>query len=263
MDDAPHRTATSRPAGAATTPPAGTGSASPLDPDELAGLALLAGLTGLSGPTGPEQVAPPGSSVFGALIEEHPEVEVQRLRKSTLLALSWALEEEMCARATRPVLVGAFQQARFLDEARERWGRLAARSRHTYVLGVLGATGSRPAGEAFERVDLDEDHPMRDEWAVVCDAVDLPVALAAVEAPGQDGVPDRDRLFDAVWTIEPAAVRTAARAAAQAALEHGSGSAAPMLYHLADAPRPTVADPVASSRVFARLIGYVDQAARA
>ena len=40
-------------------------------------------------------------------------------------------------------------------------------------------------------VTLPADAPMRREWAVVCDAPDLPVVLTAWELPGQNDVPDR------------------------------------------------------------------------
>ena len=39
------------------------------------------------------------------------------LRKSTLLALTWAMEDEYCARAQQPTLFGAFQEARFFRQA--------------------------------------------------------------------------------------------------------------------------------------------------
>src|SRR3954449_9295044 len=41
-------------------------------------------------------------SVFAELRKRHPHLAPYRLRKSTLLALSWALEDEFCARAERP-----------------------------------------------------------------------------------------------------------------------------------------------------------------
>ena len=79
---------------------------------------------------------------------------------------------------------------------------------------------------------------MRREWAVVCDAPDYPAMLTAWELPGQSTRPDRQRLFEAIWTVEPAAVRDAARACAQVAQQLGHPEAAPLLYELADDPAP-------------------------
>ena len=77
---------------------------------------------------------------------------------------------------------------------------------------------------------------MRREWTVVCDAPDYPALLTAWELPGQSTVPDRQRLFEAIWTVEPAVVRDGARACAQVALQLGHAEAAPLLYELARQP---------------------------
>ena len=210
--------------------------------------------------------APPTASVHEQLRERHPELPVQRLRRSTLVALSWAIEDEFCTRATDAVLVGAFRTARLFEQARERWDHLADSASETFVLAAFddpADTLPTPGHGPARRVHLGRDHPMRDEWAVVCDAADMPVVISAHEVPGQRDQPEGDRLHDVVWSIEPHAVRTAARAALRAAAEQGSPDAAPVLYRLADEPRPTVADPVATSHMFARLIAYVDRFGRA
>ena len=71
---------------------------------------------------------------------------------------------------------------------------------------------------------------------MVCDARDAAAALTAWELPGQDGVPDRDRLFEALWTVDPVAVRDAARVCARVAQRRGVAEAAPVLFELAGSP---------------------------
>ena len=66
---------------------------------------------------------------------------------------------------------------------------------------------------------------MRREWAVVCDAPDYPAMLTAWELPGQSAVPDKQRLFECIWTVEPGAVRDAARTCAQVAQQFGHDEA--------------------------------------
>lgn len=107
-------------------------------------------------------------------------------------------------------------------------------------------------------VDLPAGSPMTREWSLICLSPDLPAALAAWELPGQEGVPDGDRLFESLWTLDPKAVRDAARCAARlvAFLGHDTTGA------LADAddPRPPAAVPLEQgTRLFNRVLAYVDR----
>ena len=111
-------------------------------------------------------------------------------------------------------------------------------------------------------VDLPQDAPMRREWAVVCDAPDYPAMLTAWELPGQSTVPDRLRLFEAIWTVEPGAVRDAARACAQTAQQLGHPQAAPLLYELADNPAPPPVALLQATSLLNRVVAYVDRPAR-
>ena len=202
---------------------------------------------------------PSSPSVFATLRQRHPEVAVHRLKKSTLLALSWAIEDEFVARAQRPLLFGAFQQRRYFARAEARWTELARRSRATYAFGEFGGTVPAAPGSGILSVDLGPGEPMGSEWAVVCDAVDLPVALTAWELPGQSEVRDRHRLFEALWTVEPRAVRDAARVCARVAQEHGVAEATPLLYELADDPLPGALDARSVTTLFNRVVAYVDR----
>ncbi len=200
---------------------------------------------------------PPGvPSVYAALRQKHPGLQPQRLRKSTLIALSWAIEDECCSRAESPVIFGAFQQDRYYRAARERWTELARIARSTMAFAAFSDTPQPTAGTSF--VHLPEDAPMRREWAVVCDAPDYPALLTAWELPGQSTVPDRSRLFEAIWTVQPGAVRDAARACAQVALQLGHSEAAPLLYELAENPRVPPPELVHASSLLNRVVAYVD-----
>ena len=48
----------------------------------------------------------------------HPGLQPQRLRKSTLLAMSWAIEDECCARAERPMIFGGVPEGALLPRGR-------------------------------------------------------------------------------------------------------------------------------------------------
>src|SRR4051794_22596137 len=61
------------------------------------------------------------ASVQAAIRRTYPSLQPQRLKNSSLIALSWAIEEECCARAESPLIFGSFQQERYFRAAEERW----------------------------------------------------------------------------------------------------------------------------------------------
>jgi MerR family transcriptional regulator, light-induced transcriptional regulator len=201
----------------------------------------------------------PTTSVFAELRRTQPHLAPQQLRKSTLLALTWAMEDELCARAQQPILFAAFQEARFFTQAEARWRELARGAYTAVVFADFG--GDHRVGSAVEALHLPEEAPMRREWSLVCDASDYTAALAAWELPGQDDVPDRDRVFESLWTLEPRAVRDAARACVRLAdvlapdAEHD--------WRRLDSAAPEPSDDLrAATSFFGRLVAYLDRGHR-
>lgn len=214
--------------------------------------------------------APDAPSIYADLRRRHPGLASHRLRKSTLIALSWAIEDECCAVAERPILFGAFQKSAFYAPSEPRWRELARVAQSTIVFaddwprteepGAVPANASSAIGPI--RARLAPDAPMGREWAVICDALDSTACLTAWELPGQSAVPDRDRIFEALWTVDPIAVRDAARVAAGVASRAGVAAAAPLLYDLASAPTPRTTTASGVTALFNRVVAYVDRLGR-
>ena len=205
------------------------------------------------------QSPPDAPSVYATMRRMHPLLQPQRLQKSTLIALSWAIEDECCARAERPIIFGSFQHERFFRAAQERWTELARIARSTVAFADFSEAPLPVAGTAL--LHLPGDAPLRREWVVVCDAPDYPAMLTAWELPGQSRVPDRQRLFEAIWTVEPAAVRAAARTCAQVAVQLGYSNAAPLLYELAENPPVPPVEVLKATSLLNRVVAYLDAAA--
>lgn len=201
--------------------------------------------------------APDSPSIFAELRRRHPNLAVNRLRKSTLIALSWAIEDECCAVADRPVLFGAFQRGDTYAPAAARWTELARVARSAIVFADDWPDDAAPDGPV--RATLAPDAPMRREWAVVCDAPDSAACLSAWELPGQSGVADSDRIFEAIWTVDPAAVRDASRVAASVAAKAGVAEAQPLLYELAEPVPARLMKPESVTALFNRVVAYVDR----
>ena len=199
----------------------------------------------------------PSSSVYAELARRQPHLARHRLRKSTLLALTWALEDECCARAQRPWLFGAFQDEHFYRQAELRWHDLARTARGAWAMAQFHGTGEPVPGAPVE-VDLPADSPMTREWSLVCLAPDLPAALAAWELPGQHAVPDGDRLFESLWTLDPLAVRAVAQSTARlvGALGHDTAEA---VRAAEDMELPAPGDGPPTTALFSRVLAYVDR----
>ena len=148
------------------------------------------------------------SSLFATLCTAMPHMAPVVLTKRSMLAISRAIEDEAAARAQRPVFVGAFQDARFWRASSPRWRDLVGGSDAAAVLA--GFRQSRRVGPLFE-VAIDPATPVFREWAVVCDSATFSACVVGVEQLAPRRTPDSKRTFEALWTVEPLAVREAAR----------------------------------------------------
>lgn len=201
--------------------------------------------------------APRTLSVHAELRRTNPHLAPLLLRKTTLIAVSQAIEDECVAQGERAVLFGAFQHGRHLRASLPRWEDLARTGRATFVFSAgADETG---ATSRLTHVPLAEDAPMRREWSLVCEGIAQPAALSAWELPGQDDVPDGERKFETVWTLDPATVREAASICADVATDAGVPTARKVLDQLEAPSGPRGGDATAASRLFLRVVGYIEE----
>jgi MerR family transcriptional regulator, light-induced transcriptional regulator len=201
--------------------------------------------------------AAPETSVFAGLRRRHPDLRVHVMPKSALLALTRAIEDECCARAERPILVGCFQRQHFYDRARARWASLARTAEQTLVFADFAQARELP-GPVTE-IPIPHDSPVHREWALLCDAPDLPACVIGWEHPGQDGEQDSHRIFEALWSVDPAVVRAATVIAAGLAEAAEPGRFAPLQARLAEPAAPGSADLHRASGLLERTLDYLVQ----
>jgi DICT domain-containing protein len=195
-------------------------------------------------------------SVFAGLRRRHPGLAPQELSKATVLALTRAIEDECCARAGQAALFAGFQQERFYRNSQERWDELARTARVVVIFADFGESSVVDASPA--RVHLAADAPLRREWFLVCAARDYPAFVSGWEFPGQQGIPDADRRFEVVWSVDPPVVQDAAMICARLAR-----SLAPGLGGLEDdlpsGLPPASADLRRAMGLLNRMTGYLDK----
>jgi DICT domain-containing protein len=201
---------------------------------------------------------PTAPSIYAFLRQRHPSLGVHRLKKSTLTALSWAIEDEFCAKADRATLYGAFQKERYFRLSEARWTELARVSAGTTVFADFA---SADADAAPIEVALPPDAPLLREWAVVCDSRELPAVLTAWELPGQENVEEADRLFESMWTVDGVAVHDAARVCASVAATYGAsgGDGGRTDESTKVLSRPHTPDLASVTALFNRMVAYVDR----
>lgn len=195
-------------------------------------------------------------SIYVELRRGFPDLVPQVLSKRSLLALSRAIEDECCALAQQPLLFGSFQSG-YRGASRARWTELARTARAAVVFASMDRGRAMRPGQPIE-VPLAQEAPLNREWTVICDSPTLPACLAAVERPGQEGVPSRQRRFEAVWTVDPRAVRHASRLAAGLADEYRPGWRGAELTVLGEEPLRASRDLRRACDLLNRMMGYLD-----
>ncbi|MEA2170193.1 MAG: MerR family transcriptional regulator, light-induced transcriptional regulator [Solirubrobacteraceae bacterium] len=216
--------------------------------------------TGLSVAAAVERVreratpAPQAPSIFGAVPHEG---RARPYRKKTLIALSRAIEDQMLASASCPIIFGAFQRERFYRGVEHRYRRMAQSADMVAVFAEFPAIVDEP-GAPIE-VPIDTQSAIGHEWAVVVDAPGFAACLAAWEPPVADAPAlDIDRMFEAFWTLDPAIVRSATRAGAAIARETAPAVADRIEALLVDRSVGSEASTAALEALTGRMVAYMD-----
>lgn len=197
------------------------------------------------------------TSLFAAVRRRQPQLPVHKLDKRLLLALTWAIEDECCATASSPLLLGAFQTQRHYESARRRWESMASTGRYTIVFAGFDGPASRT--ERLAEIPIDDTSPLRREWALVCDSPDQPACMIGWEPPGQEDRRDRDRTFEMVWSVDPQVVREAARVGVGIASQKLPEVAREAGARLAEPAPPASADLRRASGLIERMLDYLAQ----
>jgi DICT domain-containing protein len=150
------------------------------------------------------------ASIFAALRRRLPELTAHPLPKRLLLPLSHAIEDEASAAGEGGLLAGSFQRERFYRQSEARWRLLAAPAELSFVLADFDELRT-PSGAPAE-LPAERTHPLAREWSLLWDAPGFAACLAARER-SHPGLPDAERVFDTIWSVERDVVRQAAQVA--------------------------------------------------
>ena len=200
-------------------------------------------------------------SLYAAVAASGRDIRPQILRKSTLIALSRAIEHETLASAAAPVLIGAFQHESFYRAVDPRYRRMAKQADIAVVFADFEAERS-PSGGPVE-IPIAPEDALGNEWAVVVDAPGYSACLLAweqpgVTEPGEDD--DGDRRFEAIWTLDPVATRRAAQAAARLVARADPSLGAELDQILLERPLAIADSAPALTALTNRIVAYLETA---
>jgi DICT domain-containing protein len=198
-------------------------------------------------------------SIYGAIATSDAPVNARLLRKRTLIAISHAIEDETIARAAAPVVFGAFQQERNYRHEEHRYRRLAERS----DVAVVFADFPEPRLDvAPAEIPIAPEAALGNEWAVIVDAPGFAACLLAWERPRtpkeEQELPEIERRFESMWTMDPVVVRRAALVGCALTRDTAPALADRIRRTLADRPLAAEAPAPGLTALTNRLVGYME-----
>ncbi|PSB16119.1 histidine kinase [Phormidesmis priestleyi ULC007] len=154
-------------------------------------------------------------SVLEELLKAFPQVRPQIYFKSSLTALSHAMEDQVLAGVDRPLVIASFQRERFYRQEAHRYLRIAERTDQVYVLAAPET--DFVDRQDYETIAFQPADALSQEWHLVVLGAHYASCLICRErqqpdppANIQDLHIDQSRRFEGIWTFDRQTVYEAA-----------------------------------------------------
>jgi DICT domain-containing protein/signal transduction histidine kinase len=143
------------------------------------------------------------TSVVEELLTAIPQLRPRLYFKTSLTALSHAMEDHILAGVEGALVIASFQQERFYLQEASRYLRIAELSDQLYVLSAQG-TSFTSRSENYETIAFAADDALIHEWHLVIIGADYQACLICRERTPMDTPDgsslDQTRRFEGVWT---------------------------------------------------------------
>jgi DICT domain-containing protein/signal transduction histidine kinase len=154
------------------------------------------------------------TSVLQELLEAQPQLRSQMYFKSSLTALSHAMEDQVLAGTDRPLVIACFQRERFYRQESHRYLRIADVTPYVYVLAAP-ETDFKNASGAHETIAFSPEDGLSKEWHLVAIGHEYAVCLVCrehLQTSDKGPLPhmDQARRFEGIWTFDRQVSCTAA-----------------------------------------------------
>ncbi|MBD2427241.1 DICT sensory domain-containing protein [Phormidium sp. FACHB-1136] len=146
------------------------------------------------------------TSVVEELLTAIPQLRPRLYFKTSLTALSHAMEDHILAGVGGALVVASFQQERFYLQEASRYLRIADLSDQIYVLSAAG-TSFTSRSENYETIAFEAEDALVHEWHLVVISDNYQACLICRERPAHDDSEqsslDQNRRFEGIWTQDP------------------------------------------------------------
>ena len=148
------------------------------------------------------------NSVVTELLRIFPNWQPQMYFKSSLTALSHAMEDQILAdNEQQPLIIASFQQERFYRQEAHRYQRIGKFSPHVYVLAAPETEFSNST-DIYEKIAFNNDDALIHEWHLVVIADNYANCLICQEkthlpkTTSVENSMDKSRRFEGIWTFD-------------------------------------------------------------
>lgn len=152
------------------------------------------------------------TSLVAELLGQLPHLRTQIYFKSSLTALSHAMEDQVFATADPPLVIASFQQERFYRQEAHRYRRLGKKSDHIYIF-CGGNTSFEEDEQTCTTINFDPDDALAQEWHLTVISQTFNSSLICRECPpsheDESVTLDSARRFEGIWTFDAQVTKTA------------------------------------------------------
>lgn len=149
------------------------------------------------------------TSVLTELVQFLPSLKPQIYFKSSLTALSHAMEDQVLATTEQPLVIATFQQERFYRQEAHRYRKIAAITPQVYVMAAE-KTEFQNSSDIHETVAFDPQDKLSQEWNLLVLGQYYATCLVCVEREDlvqnsditEKLLMDQARPFEGIWTSD-------------------------------------------------------------
>lgn len=155
------------------------------------------------------------NSVVTELLSAFPQWRPQMYFKSSLTALSHAMEDQVLAGKESALIIASFQKERFYRQEAHRYQRIGKLSPHVYVLAAP-ETEFSSISDIYEKIAFNTDDALTQEWHLVVISENYANCLVCREkthlakTQASEMAMDNSRRFEGIWTFDRAVSKKAA-----------------------------------------------------
>jgi DICT domain-containing protein/signal transduction histidine kinase len=144
------------------------------------------------------------------LLQAQPHLKSQMYFKSSLTALSHAMEDQVLAGGEdQPLVIASFQRERFYRQEAHRYLRIAGKTQQVYVLAAPEAE-FRNCSDHYETVAFEPEDALSQEWHLVVVGQQYAICLMCREHSADTilirepevAAMDQARRFEGIWTFD-------------------------------------------------------------